>query len=297
MEKNDPVAQVSGMDRCPHLGLPEDPQTALAFPSPWNYCHHARPKAPVATTWQTEFCHSAGHTACPLLQQERRRPLPPEARSRVQHHHRHRRGVLTVILVLAGIMFASILLLAWLGPERVQAAWAQPPQVPATVPSTAALPAAFDPAATAAPGPAQTAVPALTPTGEPISPSGAGICGYKLDEAFGADPQFVLHQARGGESLNIYAGKYSSSIAAILAANRSLELPLQINAIVVIPLGVQEWSGPAFDPYYQPRDGAPLKALLESTGAAQEPFLRYNAFPSTCQTFTGWMLVPSSLSR
>jgi LysM repeat protein len=54
---------------CPHLGLRNDTQTALGFPSQGNFCHHIKPPVPIRRDHQQNYCLSAGYTACPLIVQ------------------------------------------------------------------------------------------------------------------------------------------------------------------------------------------------------------------------------------
>ncbi len=61
---------------CPFLGLKDDPTTALNYPSEGNFCHHARPIAPVNGNYQQQYCLSADHTACPIFLAAQPQPLP-----------------------------------------------------------------------------------------------------------------------------------------------------------------------------------------------------------------------------
>lgn len=52
---------------CPYLGLPDDNQTRMAFPSEGNLCHKAQPPASIAREHQSGFCLSSQHIACPVF--------------------------------------------------------------------------------------------------------------------------------------------------------------------------------------------------------------------------------------
>ena len=69
---------------CPHLGLLEDEQTCLAYPSRWNICHHAQPASAVGLEHQRMICLLPAHTSCPVFQSEEAMPLPEQLRG-----HRH----------------------------------------------------------------------------------------------------------------------------------------------------------------------------------------------------------------
>jgi hypothetical protein len=65
---------------CPFLGLPEDPQTSLAYPSSWNVCHHARPPLSPNINFQQSFCFSENYITCPVYTRTGRGPLPTAIR-------------------------------------------------------------------------------------------------------------------------------------------------------------------------------------------------------------------------
>lgn len=52
---------------CPHLGLKDDPKTALGFPSEGNFCHHLSPSIPVRRDHQQKYCLSTGYHTCPVF--------------------------------------------------------------------------------------------------------------------------------------------------------------------------------------------------------------------------------------
>jgi len=64
---------------CPYLGLLQDSQTTLAFPSIANLCYHARPLVPPSLEYQRSFClNGRQHTRCPVFIRSELAPLPPE---------------------------------------------------------------------------------------------------------------------------------------------------------------------------------------------------------------------------
>lgn len=64
---------------CPYLGLQDDPQTSLFFPSTFNVCHHAKPLASPNLEYQRDFClKGRQHTGCPVFTRSELAPLPPE---------------------------------------------------------------------------------------------------------------------------------------------------------------------------------------------------------------------------
>lgn len=63
---------------CPFLGLKEDPDSVLNFPSQGNCCHHAYPLSPVAISHQSKFCLTPNYLRCPVFISEKSSPLPPQ---------------------------------------------------------------------------------------------------------------------------------------------------------------------------------------------------------------------------
>jgi len=66
---------------CPFLGLADDPQTRLAYPSAWNLCHRAATPAAAREEHQRLYCLTSGYVACPVFQRKRDTPLPDAIRA------------------------------------------------------------------------------------------------------------------------------------------------------------------------------------------------------------------------
>jgi hypothetical protein len=77
-----PRVPLSDAEICPYLGLEEDRQTCLAYPSHWNICHHSRPASVPRLGHQRKTCLSPAHTACPVFQREQVSLLPAHLRDR-----------------------------------------------------------------------------------------------------------------------------------------------------------------------------------------------------------------------
>jgi len=67
---------------CPHLGLMEDLQTCVGFPSSWNICHHCRPVSTVQLVHQRHVCLTTDYQACPVFQSEEGTRMPLQLRDR-----------------------------------------------------------------------------------------------------------------------------------------------------------------------------------------------------------------------
>lgn len=297
---NEKTASVA-VDRCEYLGLQEDDQTALGFPSVWNYCHKARPAASVALSYQKVFCHAASHRECVLWQKVGGRRLPPDARSPGFKHATLNRRQVFGLFVLILTLFAGGSLAAWLfregilqfhgsqvrvvlptaGIEITGPSVISSPETPNTSSPASSSPAALqstDPAALLTPG------------------STSRVCGYGLDETIHAERDFIVHRVASGENLDRYASEHGTSVEAILAVNHQLPVPLHVDWVLVIPVGVREAQGlPSFEPYFESRQGTGLEKIASMLGM-DVPAIRYaNGFSADCLTLSGWFLVPRSL--
>jgi capsular exopolysaccharide synthesis family protein len=124
IEKTQPRTDKKAMKptTCPFLGLENDSTTALGFPSEGNFCHHARPIAPVRIEHQDEYCLSAGHINCPIYQRVQAAPLPVAVAAPSYQQGRHRRmlaavaGSLVIMAVAAFVLF-GLQLPAWLNSQ------------------------------------------------------------------------------------------------------------------------------------------------------------------------------------
>ncbi len=66
---------------CPFLGLLEDAETALNYPTAWNYCHRAKPVEPVSPEHQQTHCLTAEYQTCPVFQRKKAAALPKTLRT------------------------------------------------------------------------------------------------------------------------------------------------------------------------------------------------------------------------
>jgi hypothetical protein len=91
----------------------------LGFPSEGNFCHHARPVAPIAIEHQDQFCLQNGHTACPIYQRTQLAPLPAAitAPSYLRAGNRRVAAALAVLLVI--ISLAALVMLSPRLPVRL----------------------------------------------------------------------------------------------------------------------------------------------------------------------------------
>ncbi len=54
---------------CPYLGISDDAETALAYPSPWNCCYRRGTSAPISLEHQRNYCLATNYAGCPIYLQ------------------------------------------------------------------------------------------------------------------------------------------------------------------------------------------------------------------------------------
>ncbi|MCE7906007.1 MAG: LysM domain-containing protein [Anaerolineae bacterium CFX3] len=286
---------------CPYLGLNDDPDTAISYPSPWNYCFRARPPAPIKPSYQAEVCFTRGHVSCPVYQAERAGPLPPELRG---ERAKGRSGRALLLVLILGLVLSA---LWWARPYLFFLA--PPVSKPAPAASAASLPLPTGPSTAAAtdwvnPAMAVTfesftpaplifltlsagGLPAGTPTPAP------GVCGHALDVPFGTNPKLVIHRVASGDTLDAYSSKYQTSAEAIVAVNFDMHVPLWKDWVVVIPVGTTGVSGvPPFEKYQAAGETLSLAGMAAALKTDPQLFQHFNAFDDTCRVFDGWLLAP-----
>ncbi len=285
------------LERCTYLGLREDPQTALAFPSVWNFCHKVQPARTVALAYQRDICQLAAHRQCPIVEAERVRALPLEARGRNPYGMNLGRGIWITLSIL--VLLAIAIWLLWIfNPVRKQvsivpgflrfspAALDTPTKEMASSPSAAVT--LTDTPGLPSPAPSSTEPSSL----ESVSPVDM-VCGYQLDQPIHAGYQLVLHRAKGGENLNKYASDFDTTVDAILAANYQLPVPLRIDWVLVIPIGITNIGEmPPFEPYFEASHGLTLDEVAQTLSMNASDLRESNSFADGCQSVAGWLLVP-----
>ncbi len=97
---------------CPFLGLSQDSQTALSYPSSWNVCHHTKPAGTPNLHFQQSFCFSKNHCTCPVYTRLERYPLPSGIRFPVSKPTIQKRLIL--FLSIGGVILVlGIIGIAW----------------------------------------------------------------------------------------------------------------------------------------------------------------------------------------
>ncbi len=274
-----------GNPACPYLGLEDDADTSLAFPSGWNTCHRGRRAVSPSLEYQAEYCLSENHRKCAVF-------LAEQATLPLQHHLRSERGrtnkprrrsyrslgfILIGILVLVG--------LGWFffSPSQILSTATEVPLRTST--------ASVTPAATHTSAFTYTPTLAMTVTQVPVS---NGTSKRQLDQPIGSDYKFIIHKVLYGENLAQYASWHNTSVEAIMAVSYDLETPVWADALVIIPVGFTNTYGlPAFEAYEVPRADISLNVLALSFSVSLKDLRYYNDIDMDESLRTGdWLLIP-----
>jgi hypothetical protein len=72
------IAEANHEEVCPFLGMAQDSQTSMSYPSAANFCHRSKPYGTPKLDFQQSFCFSDNHTNCPVFTRTGRAPLPAD---------------------------------------------------------------------------------------------------------------------------------------------------------------------------------------------------------------------------
>ena len=287
------VPPAPGKGICPNLGMAEDPQTCLAYPSEWNLCQRARPAAAVRLEHQRAACLLPVHTACPVYQSEQAKPLPAHLRK-----PRSLPGIRKMALLVVMVLIGFGLWAAWRSnPGMALLVRDNLPSFNHTQPASprdSNLATFAIPPSPAAPQvstqkkiPTSVLLPTQDATSIPLK-----NCGYALEDRIELEGRaLTLHLVAYGESMDMLASNYETSIQAIQSLNYFLPSPLWANVVIVIPVGSTDVSDlPIFEPALVAEPVISQDALAQQLSARAEDLV-YNNLDADCPAYTGWVLV------
>ncbi len=296
--------------RCPHLGLGEDPATALGYPSRWNYCHSVKPIVCPSLEHQREICLTTRHVFCPAVETGQKKSLPKDLRRREVGRTRKRiaRWITVVIvltfLITGGLIFSGYWVPSWVEKTSIPA-WMSGvvPQKTMTNTPTVVIetdtPTVVIETATATP---EKIIVSETPTpsSEDIAATQtesalASRCAYPLESPFGSvNRNFLLHKVAPGESMTVLTERYETTPSAIDAVNYFLPSPLWADLVIVIPLNLTNIDGlPSFKPVLLDEEDISLEELAQNLSVSSAELIEFNQLDPSCRSFQGWLLVPA----
>lgn len=283
-------------DRCPYLGLEDDPETALGYPSVWNRCHSVKfPVAP-ALEHQREICLGADHLACPVFADQGAKTLPKElrfsARKNVFNKTVLRVGVVAVIVLL--VVGSSLILSGYWAPSWISSEPTASLVKP--VASSTAIPSeTFDTDAPEEEGagvfPSATAT-LIMPTQTEIAQQ--PTCAYSLETPIGTTQPLILHQVAAGESMVMLAEDYETTIEAIDEVNYFLPSPLWSELVVIIPSGTTSVDTLSpLKPVFVQYDRISFEEFADNLSMSSSELLELNNLDPSCESFSGWIVIPA----
>jgi len=166
------IAEGDQQEFCPFLGLAQDSQTSLSYPSSWNVCHHTRPVGTPNLNFQKSFCFSRNHSTCPVYSRSERAPLPAGIRFPVGRIPAQKRLTLT-LLIGAVVLILGVVGAVWEIQDRHNHNGSLSANLPSSTPTAtqSVLPTGTLPF-TDTPNPLTlTAVPTQTLTNSPTGPT------------------------------------------------------------------------------------------------------------------------------
>jgi len=287
---------------CPYLGLKFDPKSWVGYPSPINYCHRVKPLAVPKFEHQREYCLSNNFTQCPIILVGPGQRMPKTVRSKADRRNSLKKIIFVEVLV--GLVLIAVILGAIFWQEILSGVFQITEQQPTVTQSpitseSATATLGLSPTYTATititmektPTPTQTSVqptdtPALpTPTLEPPV--------LALETPIGMEFQFIIHAVVPGESLELYARDYNTTVEAIRAVNYNLPSFLPLDWIVIIPLNTVDVGGiPQFEPY-EVKQAVTVEVLADLLSVDLTDLRLYNRIPKGYTLNPGeWLLVP-----
>lgn len=206
---------------CPYLGMADDPQTQFVSPDIHNTCFKAQPPNRVSMRHQAKVCLTHAFGKCPMFLADTPRPLPRELRGRAQ---RTASGEVWLRIVLLVFSLLALLLLAYFvltSTSRAQSGSAvSSPVVPAAVlPVQAATQTATASPLPTKPRPTRTPAPSETPQPEETRPAVLVSPGPALETPFGQSQVYLVHMTREGETLDMLAERYDTSVTVLQVVN------------------------------------------------------------------------------
>lgn len=288
-------------DVCPHLALMDDPETFSAYPSKWNACYNSKPVSTPILLHQRDFCLDENHVSCLLYQTSKRIKMPKEMQNKstgLSSKTKSRIRILIWSVIILIIFLAVIIGSRWLsnpfnlGPDvptptgevsiLITADTSLQTETRVFVPIYSSTAITQNTPTVTIPIPTSTST--ITPTTPPLA----------LDTPIGLENEFVIHRVIEGESLLLFANWYRTSPEAIQAINIDLSYPIQIDDLVIIPIGITDVTAlPEFEAYEVLDEGISVLEQAEQIGVPVEDLCFYNNLDENQILHSGdWLIVP-----
>jgi LysM repeat protein len=278
---------------CPYIGLQDDPETQVAFPSEINFCHHLKTPGPVSLEYQRTFCQSGRHILCEIFPEGHYTRLPARAQVVAGEGTLIRRPWLLTVVIMLFLFVAGGVALSQPSWRLLHFFLEAPPQIGKTLPAPPVTvpPSPTQPSATAASADF-TSTAEITTTS--VSLGTVALAPLGLETPIGTSPTLLIHRVLPGESLDLIAARFDTSVEAIQAINYFLPSPLLADLSIIIPLGQTQTAGlPQFEAYQVSVAGITIEQLAQSLGVNIVQLRKYNLLPEGAMLVAGqWLLLP-----
>lgn len=240
---------------CPHLGLEDDTATHMNFPSPANRCFNCRPSKCPDLAYQQEHCLRQSSDNCMAYQNNGIASIRTESKAVISFSDVTWRMIMLAVVVLV--------IIGWFYFSR-GVAWETWPgrSFPATfypISSTGNLMQISQSSTeitVSKTSPAPILAIASTPAFNPTTPITASLLPVETFTALphlhgfevtrmpvGSQLALLIHIVEYGETLDMIANKYGTTVLAIMAANYKLTPPVWAQYLIVIPIGIRDAVG------------------------------------------------------
>ena len=282
---------------CPYLGLYDDPATALTYPSAESYCHKVKPPAVPNLDQQLSLCLTGQYSTCQIFQSQTAHRMPRDLKMKAVGKRRGCFNLIYLAILAFSAIVAFIVLISSSRPEeQPENSAAISLAAPTETPFLSVGLATEEPtSAPALPTEIPSPSPQPTPPATPIETHEA----HYLDEPFGEDQRFVVHQVASGESLLFLATQDNTTPDILKAVNYQLIVPIWVDSIIVIPLDCLELNNlPAFEAYQVSESDITLRELAERFAVDLEALVRFNDIPAEEKLLVSeWVLIPREINQ
>jgi hypothetical protein len=293
---NRPAENGNGSQVCPYLGLRDDPETALYYPSLLNHCLRAKPAAPVKLEYQESCCLTATHAECRVYHKGPGFPLPRELRERQPWFAQIKRSTILLWVVLLVLVIMGLIL--WQGLSRGSFRFAGREQptgetVPILLTETGDLTPAVVPTPAQDTSTPTFLPPSPSPTWTVVTSTPIVVTFHALETPIGMKHQFIIHRVLQGESLILISNHYGTTAEAIQMVNYYLPTPLRVDYLIIIPVNQADVIGsPGFEAFLVKKD-IPVEELAQNLMVDPLVFMYYNGLYNGQVLAAGaWVLVP-----
>jgi hypothetical protein len=285
---------------CSFLGLKEDPDSSLSFPSTGNFCYHCKPIAVPQFQQQENFCLSLSYTNCPVYKQAADQPLPADLAAEIKKSPGLTLNPKIILMLIIGAVLSVFLI--WQGfvffrtGQLDRRIFMQLSTEKTPTPTRAAseeVPSLTPTATIVAPTNTLLPTPTHLPTNTPLAPQK-----HALETPIQVEKdQFLIHLAMDGEGFDYLAKNYKTSVDVIRAINYKLPPTVWVNMPVVISPGltVVNSAWPAFQAYKVLDAEITIDLLANKLNVDAALLKKYNACLDGCMLKENdWVIVPYS---